>query len=942
MSSEPGKQSKIPLTSKESLNLPLDALNRLEAQLCLLDFNLCVIKTNHCWKPAKTNGDCHSMNSCIGRSFIKHCLFSEGYSTQCLSELSDNLHSLISSEIQEFEIELVEAEKKQPEFYKIKGSITVQGAEQFILLCTENVTKERRYEYHLNKTALLLKLITNFQNKFLGDPSLDKHLPPTLRRLLDFADARMGGVAEINRAGGFHSDSTYIAYSSDGQKLPTTEEHSILQSVEDWIGSNPSATYITTINTNIGNACYRLMISPCRNDIGLIAVVWILQPSSADMDYLSELLNRFTGSCSNIFAYQDLINSEQQAHKKLEENLLEFYKFTNVTPDLVMRISPENKITFVNAAASQLINQSPSQLTGTPLSELKINPESVHLLTKSCDRVRSLRRQVRITLVIDSETTIKHYLDTIIMPENGNQDEETEILAIFRDVTQQKLFEAGALESEMLTDSILNSAMDGIFLLSDRGVIIRANPEAERIFGYENGQLDGKQVTQLMPDSIAKNHQQYIDRFLSTGEKNIIGKSRELTGTKKDHSEFPINLSVSTWELQGRNYFTGVVHDLTESKQLQKQVTQTQMVDAIGRLTGGIAHDFNNVLGVISANLELLQDDAHLSDENKNLTKNAQSAAKKGGDLIKRLLSLTRSQNESKEVFCVNENLEEFWNVLKRALGEKVTLNRNLDAKESNINADKTAFDSTVVNLAVNAKDAMPKGGTITLKTTNLFDEQQNPTHIVISIADDGEGIPDEIVEKVFDPFFTSKVRGKGTGLGLAQVNDFIKASQGTIELETELGVGTEFKLTLPLTKEATYRVEEDNDSLLAEPDNLQQQRILVVDDEQALADLLAKNLRKLKYDVTAVYDPDDAMELLNKEKFHLLITDYLMPGELTGLDLTAKAKTLEPQLPTLIVTGDEKALKENPIYDGSEKVVNKPYRLGALTLEIKKKLREG
>lgn len=938
MSSKTSGNHKIDVAPEKSVELPLTAFSQLEVQLCLLDFNLRVVQSNHCWRQAKLNGDCATQDSCLDQGYINNCLFSEGYARDGLDKLNNKLHEVINNEIQSFEVELMEIDKKQPEFYKVSGITILQEGKKYILVCTENVTRERRYEYHLNKTALLLKLITNFQNKFLRDPSLEKHLPATLKRLVEFADASVGGVAEVNHAGQLKSEASYIAYSFGVQPFPEHEEESIFSAIGGWVKENPAAQQITSINTALGDCSYRLMVSPCRNENGVIAVIWIVQPTSADMDYLSELLSRFTSSCSNIFAYHDLIESEQQAHKKLEQNLLEFHKFTNVTPDLVMRISPESKITFINAAANKLISQSPAVLIGSPLTELNINEDATTMLAASCDRARSLRRQVHITLVIESKT-IKRYLDTILVPENGNLEEETEILAIFRDVTQQKLFEAGALESELLTDSILNSAMDGIFLLSDKGIIVRANPEAERIFGYNTGELDGKPVTQLMPQSIAEHHQNYIDRFLETGEKQIIGKSREVTGIKKDQTEFPIHLSVSNWELQGRNYFTGVTHDLTESKQLQQQVTQSQMVDAIGRLTGGIAHDFNNVLGVISANLELLQDGGDLTDENKNLTQNAQTAAKKGGDLIKRLLSLTRSQSESKEVFCVNENLEEFWNVLKRALGEKVTLKLKLDAKESNIKADKTAFDSSVVNLAVNAKDAMPKGGTITLKTTNLFDDQQRASHIIISIADDGEGIPDDIVKKVFDPFFTSKVRGKGTGLGLAQVNDFTRAHEGKIDLKTEVGVGTEFIITLPLTNEATHKVDNDSEQSSAEPVGLEQQRILVVDDEQALADLLANNLRKLNYEVITVYDPDDAMVLLNQEHFHLLITDYLMPGELTGLDLTKKANSLE--LPVLIVTGDEKALKENPLYDGSVQIINKPYRLGSLTLQIKKKLRE-
>ena len=326
---------------------------------------------------------------------------------------------------------------------------------------------------------------------------------------------------------------------------------------------------------------------------------------------------------------------------------------------------------------------------------------------------------------------------------------------------------------------ILESAVTAILTIDDRGLIESINPATERLFGYSAAELIGQNVKVLMPEPYKDEHDRYVADYLDTGVKKIIGIGREVSGRRKDGTTFPLHLSVSQFSADGRRYFTGMIHDLSDRKHVEealreseRRLAQAQKMEAVGQLTGGIAHDFNNLLLVITGNLELLELKLD-RDEQRVLLKEAQDAAMLGSKLTDQLLTFARRRHMDTQVIQLNEQVVGITDMLRRTLGEQVTLSTSLARNIWAIRADPGQFQSAVVNLAVNARDAMPKGGKLVIETRNIvlgadhadFHAELTPgEYVQLSISDTGSGMPSDVRDRVFEPFFTTKETGRGTG----------------------------------------------------------------------------------------------------------------------------------------------------------------------------------
>ena len=358
-----------------------------------------------------------------------------------------------------------------------------------------------------------------------------------------------------------------------------------------------------------------------------------------------------------------------------------------------------------------------------------------------------------------------------------------------------------------------SSAVTAIITIGDRGLIEDVNPATERLFGYGASELVGQNVKMLMPEPYRGEHDGYIANYVGTGVKKIIGIGREVSGRRKDGTTFPLHLSVSEFEADGRRYFTGMIHDISDRmhveealRESERRLAQSQKMEAVGQLTGGIAHDFNNLLLVITGNLELLE--PRLNDEESRvLLKEAQDAAGLGSKLTDQLLTFARRRHMDAHVIQLNDLVVSITDMLRRTLGEHITLSTSLARDVWATRADPGQFQSAIVNMAVNARDAMPQGGKLVVETRNIefdahhadYQSELQPGHYVqLSISDTGVGMEPEIRDRVFEPFFTTKEIGRGTGLGLAMVYGFVKQSGGHVTIYSEPGFGTTINLYLP------------------------------------------------------------------------------------------------------------------------------------------------
>lgn len=365
-----------------------------------------------------------------------------------------------------------------------------------------------------------------------------------------------------------------------------------------------------------------------------------------------------------------------------------------------------------------------------------------------------------------------------------------------------------------MVEAAIESAVNAIMIIDEAGLIRKANPSCERMFGYTQAELLGRNVNMLMPEPDRSAHDRYMHNYMETGAKKIIGIGREVRGRRRDGSSFPMHLSVGEFRAGGRRYFIGTIRDISKEVAQEEALRQVQRMEALGQLTGGIAHDFNNLLTIITGNLELL--DLEIEDAyQRDLLKRASDAAHMGARLTGRLLTFARRRPLDAVAVNLNDLLLGIMDLLRRTLGETIGISSSLAPDLWVIRSDVSEIENAVVNLAINARDAMPSGGKLMIETRNVVIDDNALTgdiglapgrYVRLSVSDTGEGIAPDILPRVFEPFFTTKGAGRGTGLGLSVIYGFARQSGGQATIYSEPGHGTTVNLYLPDAGEARGR----------------------------------------------------------------------------------------------------------------------------------------
>jgi PAS domain S-box-containing protein len=390
---------------------------------------------------------------------------------------------------------------------------------------------------------------------------------------------------------------------------------------------------------------------------------------------------------------------------------------------------------------------------------------------------------------------------------------------------------------------------------------------------------------------------------------------------------------------------TGVIQDITDFKELEMSFAQTQKVELLGQLTGGIAHDFNNILMVIQGNLELLAMKMPDETPEKKKIEIAIAASERGSDLVKRLLAFSRKQELNPKVIDVKAFLNETMKLLKRPLGEAINLTYDVCDNVWPILVDSSQLENAIINLAVNARDAMNGKGDLKIAVRNAsvdsalhtrFGLVEAGDYVEISVTDSGIGIAENIIDHIFEPFFTTKEVGKGSGLGLSMVYGFITQSQGHIDVQSELGKGTTIRFYLPRAEDSLTleNPEEDSSAKVSE----QGETILIVEDETEVREVAIEYLKQLKYTVLSAVNGDEALEIAKKYKeIDLLFTDVVMPGHLSGPELGQEIKKVIPSIKIIFTSG---YLKNEKLKQG-DSFIKKPYRMKDLAELIQTVLKD-
>ena len=501
---------------------------------------------------------------------------------------------------------------------------------------------------------------------------------------------------------------------------------------------------------------------------------------------------------------------------------------------------------------------------------------------------------------------------------------------------------SGAIPASKL-EAILESAVDAIITIDDAGRIETVNPATEELFHYERSELVGRNITCLMPEPYRSAHDTYLRNYFSTGNRKIIGIGREVIGARKDGTTFPMHLSVGEFQVDGQTFFTGIVHDLSQKERTEHALRQAQKMEAIGQLTGGIAHDFNNLLTVVIGNLELV--DMMLSEQKpRDLLRQAQEAAELGSRLTDRLLTFARRQHLSSAQVDLNGSVLGLIDLLRRTLGEPIDLSTVLSPDLWPVWADRSQLESAIVNLAVNARDAMPLGGKLIVETRNVrVDSGYGATegglapgdYVHLSVTDSGTGMPAEIRDRVFEPFFTTKDAGRGTGLGLSMVYGFAKQSGGHVTIYSEVGQGTVVNIYLPrqIDREST----DVPDSEISPTTTGKGELILVVEDDERVRTLSLARLERLGFRVLAAENGPQALDLIDRNgDIDLVFTDLVMPGGMSGYELCETVRARHPHIRLLLTSGySEDLVNAEKLAAMGLVVLRKPYRQADLMNSI-------
>lgn len=571
-------------------------------------------------------------------------------------------------------------------------------------------------------------------------------------------------------------------------------------------------------------------------------------------------------------------------------------------------------------------------------------PESRERISKALQE--AVDHGVGYELELKSYTTKGHLIDVYttctVTTENGNP---IKLTGIFQDITERNQAKAKLLKEQLRLQSILDTAADGIILIDDKGKILSFNRSSEKIFQYSANDVLGKNVSMLMPEPFHSGHDTYLSNYKKTGHAKVIGKDREVSGKRANGEIFPLDLSVSRWLDGEKQMFTGAIRDISKQKQVQAQLIQTQKMESLSQLSAGLAHDFNNLLAIIMGNLDFLE--MTLTNDEKSLKRisSALRAANRGADITKRMLRFSCLQSTlTTEALPQDANilLSEMVEILRRTLGTNFEISLSCESHPSWIRVDPAEFENVILNLGVNARDAMSDGGKITICTEDIrLAAEEIPgvepgRWLHLGFCDNGSGIPKEICERIFEPFFTTKI-GKGSGLGLAMAYSFAKQSNGHILIDSVEGEGTQINLFLPITDHSTADPTIKTDTNITTGN----ETILLVDDEPELLAIAEQQLIDLGYQVVSMTNAESALAILDERSdINLLLSDIIMPGGMLGTELAFRAQQRHPDLRVLLSSGFTQDLTTHPSYKKyANSILRKPYRKSDLAKKVREAL---
>ncbi len=604
------------------------------------------------------------------------------------------------------------------------------------------------------------------------------------------------------------------------------------------------------------------------------------------------------------------------------------------------------RIVFANEAVERVTGYSVEEVIGqTPRMFQGRDTDRQEL-----DRIRAAlekEQPVHAEVLNYTKSGTPIWLEVNISPVSADHGEITHYLAIQRDITARKQAQLDREKADERFHLITGATKDVIWDWNIERDEVWRSESYQRQYGHAAGLVSvGKSSwTQHVEDEDRNRVLASLRAFLNSAEHLWSAEYR--FRDKEGRLHWVSDRAMAERDRTGKAHrLIGVVEDITHRKMLEERLSQAERLDSLGKLTGGIAHDFNNLLTVVLGNSERLAEQLP-EGRHKEMAELSLSACESASALVSRLLAFARRQPLVPKPVNLNERLGDTAILVSRTLPETIAV-RFVDAPKTHAaQVDSAQFDTAVLNLCLNARDAMPDGGEITLDLQDVVldaayterdGELQPGAYVMVTVTDTGTGMSPETVERAFEPFYTTKEHGAGTGLGLSMVYGFVKQSGGHVAIYSEEGIGTSVKMFFP---QAERDAEENAEDEPCADTGLPPLKLLVVEDNQFVLAYAERLLGELGMDVHAVSTADEAMDVLEGDRpFDLLFTDIVLPGGLDGVQLAERARQTRPGLPVLFTTGyTTNSILVRERLDPSVSVLTKPYRKAALIEKIREVL---
>jgi PAS domain S-box-containing protein len=678
------------------------------------------------------------------------------------------------------------------------------------------------------------------------------------------------------------------------------------------------------------------------------AISLAMEPLYSDGSKEKNLLKEIADDLA--FALHNFAIREKQKQAEKDRELV-----LNNTKDLICYYDQKHRIQWANKAYIKA--------SGTDLENFR-GEKCHHILDESkewdkCPVAKALRtgqsQKAELTSQILQNTEIKDGYSTWLIsaePVKNNQDKVIGVIEIARDITKQKETEQSLIRSEKKYRKIFNNAHDAIYLheVTKQGLpgrFLDVNKVAIKMLGYSRKEFLNMSPKNIDSRGANQDTVEIMEELAENGE--VTFEARHIT---QDGTHIPVQVSSVLFELEGEKRILSQVRDIREKKQaesekekLQEEIIQAQKLESVGKLAGGVAHDFNNILTVIQGQAQIAQMNQEESlPVNKELEQILESSDR-AAELTKQLLLFSRKQEPIFRPLDLNRTITGLSKMLERLISEEIEIELNLDKNLSAINGDKGQIEQVITNLSVNARDAMEDTGKLIIRTKSINIENTesveipnaNPgKYVVLEVEDNGTGMDKATLDKIFEPFYTTKEVGEGTGMGLSVVHGIIKNHKGWIDVDSQPGYGTVFKIFLPATEDSSKNRKKNNSKI--DKHQGDSDGILVVEDRQDVLKNTAEILEMRNYKTYRACNGEEALDIFekNKNEINIVISDVVMPG-IRGDELADKLKSEKPELNIILCSGyTDNKVDKYKIESKGYQFVRKPYSISELLEAIK------